>query len=395
MSPNTSKLFDDVFTMKLPGSDLVFTRYLYIKDEVRVSLLVSLLNKSRSALFWAYELYYSGFKHELFMLLFKIYYDFYATLNPLYEKHMVKVFDKFNDIETDDDTKVCIIGSIIEDFVLKSFNNDMFNIRTICESFEIDIYYHASTSSITNKVELNENIKLWIERNDARSFAQWTFNVNKGQFKPKEIYDVFRTNNKDIFDKIVDSMEGIININVLLVCRFMTLLSDRHSLKRSPNLSIIVDLDDVKVYDTIDDIKGNNVLKKACIYNIDEFQHLSLFKLTRNKYDVINLYRHNWEYHASFSPLWNNRLKQFGGRVDFIKTKVIFKEEPDDDLMQEFYLRHGLEPDEQTLDVQNKSIQPIVKKYDWKWFNSTYKKNGIFEIYEEELEELDVDCVTY
>ena len=155
MSPNTSKLFDDVFTMKLPGSDLVFTRYLYIKDEVRVSLLVSLLNKSRSALFWAYELYYSGFKHELFMLLFKIYYDFYATLNPLYEKHMVKVFDKFNDIETDDDTKVCIIGSIIEDFVLKSFNNDMFNIRTICESFEIDIYYHPSTSSITNKVELN------------------------------------------------------------------------------------------------------------------------------------------------------------------------------------------------------------------------------------------------
>ena len=88
-------------------------------------------------------------------------------------------------------------------------------------------------------------------------------------------------------------------------------------------------------------------------------------------------------------------MKQFGGRVDFIKTKVIFKEEPDDDLMQEFYLRHGLDPDEQTLDVQNKSIQPIVKKYDWKWFNSTYKKNGIFEIYEEELEELDVDCVTY
>ena len=53
---------------KLVGSDLVFTRYLYVKDEVRISLLVSILNKSDDAIFWAYELFYSGFKTELLNL---------------------------------------------------------------------------------------------------------------------------------------------------------------------------------------------------------------------------------------------------------------------------------------------------------------------------------------
>ena len=74
---------------------------------------------------------------------------------------------------------------------------------------------------------------------------------------------------------------------------------------------------------------------------------------------------------------------------------MIFKEDPDDDLMQEFYRLYGLEPDEQSLKVQNKSIQPIEKIHDWKWFNEQYKKNGLFEIYEEELDEFDNDGLLY
>ena len=77
---------------KLIGSDLVFTRYLYVKDEVRISLLVSILNKSDDAIFWAYELYYSGFKTELLNLIWKIYYDFFATLNPTFEQYLLKKY---------------------------------------------------------------------------------------------------------------------------------------------------------------------------------------------------------------------------------------------------------------------------------------------------------------
>jgi hypothetical protein len=81
---------DDTLTIQLPGSNLVFTQYLYIKEEVILALLVSILNKSDKAIFWAYELYYSGFKYELLNLIWKIYYDFFATLNPAYESYLFK-----------------------------------------------------------------------------------------------------------------------------------------------------------------------------------------------------------------------------------------------------------------------------------------------------------------
>ena len=44
---------------------MIFTRYLYLHDEVKIALMASLLNKSNASIFWAYELYYSGFENEL------------------------------------------------------------------------------------------------------------------------------------------------------------------------------------------------------------------------------------------------------------------------------------------------------------------------------------------
>ena len=69
---------------------IIFTRYLYVKDEVKLSLITSLLDKKEKAIFWAYELYYSGFEIELFNHLWKIYFDFYYTLNPAFYDYFVK-----------------------------------------------------------------------------------------------------------------------------------------------------------------------------------------------------------------------------------------------------------------------------------------------------------------
>ena len=52
----------------------IFTRYLYEKEEVEIHLLLSLLyKKQEDALFWAYELFYSGFEIHLLQYLLKIY----------------------------------------------------------------------------------------------------------------------------------------------------------------------------------------------------------------------------------------------------------------------------------------------------------------------------------
>lgn len=64
--------------------NMVLTRFLYPKDEVKISLLLALIQKKsvNECLFWASELIYSGFIDDITQLLWSIYYDFYAQHNP-------------------------------------------------------------------------------------------------------------------------------------------------------------------------------------------------------------------------------------------------------------------------------------------------------------------------
>lgn len=394
---------DDVFTIPLPGSDLVFTQYLYIKEEVRIALLVSILNKSNDAIFWAYELYHSGFKHELLNLIWKIYYDFFATLNPAYEAYLLK---KHKELVTNAEPDERIVSSIIQDLLFRPFNTDVFMLRNVCENFEVDITYHHDAEKITHIDEALHNLTQWVANEDLRSIAQWILNLNKDVIKVADIYNICL----DIFDKelkltkgklqkeFVSAIRININKNVILLAKIIQLFSRKAELKKGRSIYINVEPEDIIPYEPIigsKDMKHYGILEKAYMCGIDDLKHLSLFKLTRNKYNIQEEYWYRWEYHASFSPLWSKRIREFGGYPDYTKQKVIFKEEPDDELMQEFYGLYGLEPDEQRLDTQNKSIQPIEKIHNWTWFNDQYQKNGLFYVYEEELEEFDNDGLKY
>jgi hypothetical protein len=398
---------DDVFTIDLPGSDLVFTRYLYVKDEVRVALLVSILNKSDDAIFWAYELYYSGFKNELLGLIWKIYYDFFATLNPTFEQYLMKKHRELLESESDQDK---LVSSIIQDLLFRPFNADVFLLRNVSENFDSDITYHHGTEKIKDTIETRHNMKQWVANNDYRSITQWIFNVNK-TIDIVDIYNICL----DIFEEdglkltglqtktklakeFLSSLKLNMNPNIILLSKIISLFSKKEQLKKGKSIYINVEPEDIIPYETIcgsDELKHYKILEKAYICGIDDLKHLSLFKLKRNKYNLQEKYWYNWEYHASFSPLWSKRIRQFGGYASYSNQKIIFKEEPDDDLMQEFYSLYGLEPDEQSQSVQKKSIQPIEKVHNWKWFNDQYKKNGLFEIYEEELDEFDETGLIY
>lgn len=378
-------LKDDVFTIKLPGNDLILTRYLYIKDEVRIALLVSLLNKSETALYWAYELYYSGFVCELVELIWKIYYDFYATLNPEFEERLTELFNR-----TISNTE-CIVATVIYELLTKDFNNDIFNIRNICEQFEPDVEYSHTSSKVTNINELIDNIKFWIDTQDIRSFSQWCFNVNK-IFTFKEISNLIKLTNKNKNkNKWITGLHANTSEKIILIIQFVSLFEYK-SCNNSDIFEFEIEFDEIACYLNPTNIRPRDILKKCAINNIDEFQHLCLFKLTRYNYDFVSLYRNNWEYQASFSPLWLKRIKQCKGRQDFILKKIAFNCDNDLDTFHELF---GLEPDEQPLLVQQKSTQTITTNYDWKWFHLTYKKNGIFIIYDEELDEFTADKLTY
>ena len=98
-------------------------------------------------------------------------------------------------------------------------------------------------------------------------------------------------------------------------------------------------------------------------------------------------YRNHWLYYASFSLLWKERIEKYKGIIDSETRHVNFSEVDDlaEELLQEFYDLYGLEPDEQRLSVQNKSI-PILnldKEYIARqWFNfyKEFASNSLFNL---------------
>ena len=383
---------DNIFTIPLPNSELIFTRYLYVKDEVRLALLASILKKSDDAIFWAYELYYSGFKHELFELLWNIYYDFFATLNPSFESYFLKKHGEWIINNEEYDT---LVSSIVQSLLFRPFNTDVFMLRNICETFEISCNYIINDSK--------QNLELWIKEKDYRSIAQWILNENT-KTDLTDIYitclHIFQANGlKLATNRLKNEFNNILKINTnikhILLTKIMTLFSRLEKLKKGKIIYIAVDPDDITSYDTIHgnrELKAYNILKHVYMCGINDTKHLSLFKLTRAKYAVKDAYLNNWEYHASFSPLWSQRIQWYGGYPDYGRQKIIFNDEESE---QKFYRLYGYEPDEQKLEVQEKSVGSIKKEYNWKWFYDTYKKNGVFDVYEEELEEFDVDGLKY
>ena len=101
----------------------VFTRYLYIKSDVYISLFLSMLEKNiDEALFWAYELYHSGFYYELLSfieIVYKEYYKLNKKLSSFIEKKIneLRVFQK----------KEWVLASIITNITIRDNKNDSKN----------------------------------------------------------------------------------------------------------------------------------------------------------------------------------------------------------------------------------------------------------------------------
>lgn len=405
----SNKVRDETSTLVLPGSNIVFTRYLYLKDEVKLALLVSLLKKSDDAIFWAYELYYSGFKTELFEFIWHIYYVFYATLNPSFEAYLL---NKRNEMLKDEK----LVSAIVQDLIIRPFNTDVFFLNVICKTFEIECKYLEPNLKkyMIYSTNLYEQLMFWIDAQDYRSIAQ--FILNDKNAKKNNLNPLFT--NEYIYGYAIDAFLATFaglklakkrlqkefnngdKSDLVLLAKIMTLFSLKDKLVKGKNFYITISPEEIVQYETIDatdDLRSYRILKTACICGIDDLKHLSLFKLERDKLNklgvkLIDLYNDKWLYQASFSPLWFDRIKSHRGYVDYINQKVEFV---DDELQQSFYTKYGYEADEQPINVKEKSIMVIEKVNNWTTFYNTYNQNNLFKMDEDELEELNGDRIYF
>ena len=123
---------------------LVFTRYLYSKEEVLHSLFISILDKNyEEALFWGYELYYSGYQNDTMEYLMRIYNELFSSVNT-------KSFDIFikdkNEKWISNREQDWLFGTIIWNLCIRPYDISNF----------VETYFNTK---IQKKNKLIDNIK--------------------------------------------------------------------------------------------------------------------------------------------------------------------------------------------------------------------------------------------
>ena len=364
---------------------ITFTRYLYVKDEVELTLLTCILDKNENSTFWAYELYYSGFENELFDLLWKIYFDFYYTLNPSFYDYFIKKHKEWKKLSVGIE-KDKIINSIINNLMIRPSNLDVFLLRQFVNLDHIkNMHILIHESEFLNFKKLTE----WLNNKEYIHICNFVLNICKEKYLDELImfinshFKKLNNSNKKIIEfKMKNKKTPVGNDERHMIIAYImlqfTILEE--NIRMGKKLYVKIEENETKIHETVCSDSENSfypykILSKVCTHSIDEDNYLSLFKIQRHSTHLQDAYLNHWEYYAACSPIWYERIKRYQGVINHSTRMIDF---PNDDLFDAFYNEYNYETDEQTLDIQNKSIQEIIKIRTWVQFYQDHKQNGIF-----------------
>jgi len=350
---------------------------------------MSILNKQNErSLFWAYELYHSGFKEEMFHLLWTIYYDFFHTLNPSYSAYFTKKYKEWGKCDVEEDA-LLIVYSLISNLVSRPYNMDVFLIRQYIKKTKKKQYDLNDIPILVNAIQEKQYIKIY-------KYISCIIDSKQDNLRPimNVIYDQLLNKTPEITQKKIDIQIQITKQNQMSIAHVLlanvicyhTILNGKQMGKK---IYVTFDNGLVDQYRTINKedtpiispntiherYESYNILPSACMYNIDSGNYLSLFDITRNnpKLDVCSIYYYQWLYHASSSPIWLARIKKYNGNIVNKDKKIHFEMEED---IEAFYQEYGLEPDEQNIETRHKNIQPLEEKQSWFDIVIEYNKNS-------------------
>jgi hypothetical protein len=352
---------------------MIFTRYLYIKEEVESALLISLLKRDvNSTRFWSEEL--AG---ECEDTLLEIYFNFYFTNN----------FDLMIDLND-------LLSAKYE------YNLDIYLLRKYVEELE-----PVNNLDVDEEEEENDpkNFPVWLKERNYKQLAKYILRDCEEIILPYILKHI-GTNIKEFNSiiKMIGNNDRVKKYNrTIYLCFTMKYLLGQEKRekgekeKKGSKESISITIKEIEVVEPYFDVdvsedRGWQKLELVQRYAIDKYDYLCIFSKDRknsSREELLDRYRNHWLYYASFSLLWKERIEKYKGIISLERRSVTFAEETDadDDLLQEFYGLYGLEPDEQSVIVQNKSI-PILsldKEYiagRWSTFCKEFSGNGLVKM---------------
>ena len=367
----------------------ILTRYLYLLDEVKYSLLTSLLKGKdfQECLFWLSELYYSGFQEETVQFIWKTYYDFYSIHNPKLEVYLHKKHLLWSQSEVGvcGDGNIVHIVNMIRNMFGKKICPKVFILRQSLELYRINKPQHLPSYRGKKPKWLLEsetyqpvyyNLLQALHKKHWIHFLLYLVQlVNKGAdlplissvihqyYKNKREKKVKKINkNKNRFYSnglhailvLVMRMEGAQDIDT----RRLFIIANQEDLDFISHLNYVVS----PIWKTLPQKRKYQIHDNVCSFNLERFSDTI-------KGDIRELLWYNWEYYASFAPLWKKRLELFQGVVDHNKRQINF---PTDELLENFGEKYGYEPDEQSLAVQENGVLKMQKKT-WRiWYDDIF-----------------------
>lgn len=405
---------------------LKLTQYLYNYEEVKLSFIYSILSKQdiSEVYFWGFELYYSN--GDIFPILWEMYYDYYYELNPKFESYINKKQCLWE--QTKDDDIICYVIKNIH--LLKNTSNifmirQLYLSSELCQNemvtFKLKgrppsclvgedkmyhylfywiykhnwvniIYYLKKMMRDGKSEEVNINkakdiymniirfclnkLKLKLE-NESEPQRELNYNDKLKEYETK--WDAKKYSEDYHF--ILKTLFKFIGIHINTQIKVKnkkenlseTKVNRKHNLYICPNKE---EIDSIKsLLTTLDNVpknkEGDILVYKILSYKRQYplYDEIGSFKLVRfnisyNEYKKENWY--NWEYYASFMPIWEKRIKQFRGIICHDSKKVVFE---NDDDYEGFYELYGYDFDEQSVQIQGMSLLNIDKKMPIEWIN--------------------------
>lgn len=372
------------------------TRYLYELSEVKGNLLLALLNKNKEqTLFWAFEYYYSGYIYETINFIILIYYDFFYVLNPSFEKYFFVKLKKIS-LENENEELALFIQLMLNNLIHRPYTLDIFMLRNMGLQFDVDF------DEIENINE--EIISLLLEHDNYIYLATIIMQCHKFN----DINELGL-----LHSMIIDIMGNHVKINKTAKMKetnslFEKCYKDDFILKRTILLSRIV-----YYYSLVNNIKThrsiyieNNIEQQIkdlyqyktkyptslifdAKYASNEQYFIGIFHLERFK-ENINFkqnYLTNWEYYAYNTPYWTNIFLLYDAFKNEKIKKIIFN---NSDIEDQFYEEINYFPDEESIEIQNKSIGYIEKNSNLNNFYNNFGNNNIIRFNEQDLAELDL-----
>ena len=395
-------------------SELIFSRYLYSNDEVFLSMISSLLQQNlHKTLFWFGEWIYTVSDAEAKTEIWKIYYDFYSIVNPKLERYIEKKFkliilnsktnnnnmNKINKNPSD----IQHFANIIKNLVVIKPNCDVFLLRQYIKNSpyptkvlrgrrpkwlqDYDKEYQTLLLSLNKRNWYNicfyYNLLFQKERHNKKKLVDDLHNVIITYFRTIEKKSI---NMEFVFKKwsntSYNNTEHLLLAIIVYLTKeeedivydkkmFVTITEKENKLIHNPELFYVeLNKQDDEGHGEGEEeregkknqtIKPYEQLKYARLYQIEKTIgsfNLARFNLSK---PLQEFYRHHWEYFASRSDIWRERLKKFDVKTNDESNTITFKDDPEEEKYEQFYETFGYEPDEQSSETQQKSLCEITK----------------------------------